>query len=396
MKVLQVNTVYPSGSTGKMIQEIHKALLASGHSSVIVYGRGETSSAEEAVRLCPNFYGQMQSMLSRITGLRYGGCRLSTNRLIRMIRQENPDLVHLHSINDHFVNIYQLISWLKEQRIPTVITLHAEFFYTANCSHAMDCGKWKNGCGHCPRAAEAARTWFLDRTAESWKRMYNSFQGMEQNCVLVPVSPWVEERALQSPILNRIPMQTILNGINTDTFFMRQVKDPKKKTVFHATAYFSDQKDHPKGGWHVLQLAERMTDVQFVVAGRYKEGMRVPENVMLLGNVSEQEKLAEFYASADLTLLTSKRETFSMPCAESLCCGTPVVGYRAGGPECIALKEYSEFVEYGNTELLERCVRKWLMKNDIQKTDLAHRAKLRFSGDRMTGEYLALYSQMLN
>ena len=37
-----------------------------------------------------------------------------------------------------------------------------------------------------------------------------------------------------------------------------------------------------------------------------------------------------------------------MVTAESLCCGTPVVGFKAGGPESIALKDFSEFVDYGD------------------------------------------------
>ena len=37
-----------------------------------------------------------------------------------------------------------------------------------------------------------------------------------------------------------------------------------------------------------------------------------------------------------------------MVTAESLCCGTPVVGFKAGGPESIAIEQYSHFVEQGN------------------------------------------------
>ena len=39
--------------------------------------------------------------------------------------------------------------------------------------------------------------------------------------------------------------------------------------------------------------------------------------------------------------------------AESLCCGTPVVGFKAGAPEQITIKEYSEFSEFGNIEILK-------------------------------------------
>jgi glycosyltransferase involved in cell wall biosynthesis len=32
--------------------------------------------------------------------------------------------------------------------------------------------------------------------------------------------------------------------------------------------------------------------------------------------------------------------------AESLCCGTPVVGFKAGGPESIAIDDYCVFVQF--------------------------------------------------
>ena len=57
--------------------------------------------------------------------------------------------------------------------------------------------------------------------------------------------------------------------------------------------------------------------------------------------VEDQSELAAFYSLADVTLLTSEKETFSMVCAESLCCGTPVVGFQAGAPEGISLPAVS-------------------------------------------------------
>ena len=147
VKVLQINSVYGVGSTGKITQALHTALLADGADSIVLYGRGPDADAPGVYRLCRNLYGRANSLLSRLTGLRYGGCNLATGKALRILSKEQPDVVHLQCINGNFINIYRLISWLKEHQIPTVITLHAEFMYTANCSHAFDCERWKSGCG---------------------------------------------------------------------------------------------------------------------------------------------------------------------------------------------------------------------------------------------------------
>lgn len=47
-------------------------------------------------------------------------------------------------------------------------------------------------------------------------------------------------------------------------------------------------------------------------------------------------------------MLFSLRETYSMTCAEALCCGTPVVGFKCGAPETVFMGVESRFVEYGD------------------------------------------------
>ena len=99
---------------------------------------------------------------------------------------------------------------------------------------------------------------------------------------------------------------------------------------------------------------------------------------------------------ADITLITSKRETFSMPCAESLCCGTPVVGFMAGGPEQIALGEYSTFVEYGDVDALLKSTEKWLYEKKVQPDVISKQARDVYSKEKMTGRYVDLYRSMVD
>ena len=87
MKILQVNNVYGEKSTGKLTKLLHDGLLREGHESLVVYGRGRPVREKGVIRLCPDWYGKMNSLLSRITGMPYGGCLLSTWRLMGIIRR---------------------------------------------------------------------------------------------------------------------------------------------------------------------------------------------------------------------------------------------------------------------------------------------------------------------
>ena len=122
MNVLQVNCVYRAGSTGKIVFDLHTFLRDSGVRSTVYYGRGKRVHEPNVIKACPEWYAKANHLRACLTGRLYGGCFLSTNRLLSVIKRERPDIVHLHCINGYFVNIPRLLTWLKKHRIKTVIT----------------------------------------------------------------------------------------------------------------------------------------------------------------------------------------------------------------------------------------------------------------------------------
>ena len=360
MKILQVNCVYGKGSTGKIMRDNHMELLDRGYESVICYGRGAKTTDPHVYKTCSEAYSKLNNLLTRFTGLLYGGCFFSTNKLISIIQKEKPDVVHLHCINGYFVNIYRLITWLKKHHIKTLVTLHAEFMHTGNCGHALECEKWKTGCGHCPAVKKETRSLFFDRTAASWRKMKKAFEGFEQDCMVTSVSPWLMERAQESPILGHLRHVTVFDGLDPAVFYPREGQTVReklaigdRKMALHVTASFSTEPGHFKGGAFIVELARRMPDWVFVVVGSRNLDLELPENVLNMGRLEDQNELAAYYSAADVTLVTSKRETFSMPVAESLSCGTSAVGFVAGAPERIGLPQYSEFAKYGDVDALQ-------------------------------------------
>ena len=146
----------------------------------------------------------------------------------------------------------------------------------------------------------------------------------------------------------------------------------------------------------MIEMAKRMPDVQFVVVAltSHLHGA-LPNNLLLWGTTNGQEELAELYNLADVTLLTSKRETFSMIVAESLCCGTPVVGFKAGGPETIVIDEYGFFVDYGNINALKDILRDALSQLS-DKRMISSIAVAKYSKQIMTNNYIDVYKRLLD
>ena len=79
-----------------------------------------------------------------------------------------------------------------------------------------------------------------------------------------------------------------------------------------------------------------------------------------------------------------------MVTAESLCCGTPVVGFRAGGPETIAIPKYSAFVPQHNDDALEYQLRQFATAS-YYKEDISTAARIKYSDTRMCSSYRQIY-----
>lgn len=401
MKILQINCVYKKGSTGRLTAEIHHSLQAKGIDSVVCYGRGNRVTEDCVYKTCREWYSRFCHLLTRFDGVMYGKCFFSTNNLLRIIKREKPDIVHLQCINGYFVNIYRLISWLKKHEQKTVLTLHAEFMYTANCGHALECEKWKNGCHRCERFQQETESVFFDGTSKSWKKMKKAFTDLKK-ITIVSVSEWLYKRAEQADILRGISQKVIYNGIDTAVF--KRIEDvgslrrkhnidESTKVILHVTASFTNPF---KGGKFVLKLAEMMKDenVCFVIIGNNDSQVEYADNVIDVGRVESTEQLATYYSMADVSIITSKKETFSMPVAESLCCGTPVVGFEAGAPEQIAIQEYSRFVNYGDIEGLRDAVMQ-MLNVQFERFVMAEKAKERYGNQKMLDEYEKLYYEIL-
>lgn len=406
MKIAQINVVYPSGSTGKIVKKVHEALLLQGHDSRIYFGRGPKIANCRISKIAPEFIMMLQSFRSRITGLVYNGCIISTHRLIKQLKDFQPDIVHVHCINGYMVNIYKLLEYLKKHDIATVLTLHAEFMYTGGCSYTMDCNQWiteccKNGA-KCPQYNKLRPTsWFFHRVNKEWNLMRKAFERFE-NLTVCPVSDWVLERAEQSAILRGKRFRTVMNGLDTSVFCPREyghLVDKYKlhgdKVVLHVTPDFYSP---IKGGNYVLEIAKHYIGekIKFIVIGYSGNGLDLPGNVIPVSHIKDQSELAAYYSMADVTLLTSAKETFSMIVAESLCCGTPIVGFRAGAPESIALPHYSTFVEQGDVKSLINAIDKVLHEEKNVAGLISKEAQLIYAGELMTATYFSVYQEMYN
>lgn len=402
MKILQVNIFYNQGSTGRIVADIHRRLLRDGHESYIVFGRGEDwqlEDPEHLYRTTTDKNSLLYRRISRVTGLRYNTACCETGKLFNHIDRIKPDIVHLHCLNCAYVNPFMLLKYLGRKGYKVLVTHHADVTITANCDHSFECDKWKTGCGNCATNRVEKRSFFIDATHLSWMQMKNAFAKIN-DLYASGVSDWMTDRVRQSPFFKDKECRTILNGLDTTEFTYRgnnqEIRQrlgikTSDRVVLHVTPDFSDP---IKGGKYVGKLAQQMQEVKFIIVGiKRSEVSNLPHNVIPILHTDSKEELSEYYSLSDVTIVTSYRESFSMVTAESLCSGTPVVGFKAGAPEIITIPEFSDFVEFGDLQHLVEAIDNMLNRN-IDKKYLSEIASRKYDAESMYSNYLSFYESI--
>ena len=124
---------------------------------------------------------------------------------------------------------------------------------------------------------------------------------------------------------------------------------------------------------------------------------RMEANVSFVGSM-DQQRLALFYAAADVCAVPSLTESFGLVALEAMACGTPVVGTRVGGLQTlIDHGESGLLVPAGDYQALAESIAKVLTDHRL-RMHLAHGARDRAEhyswrsvGDRVD----ALYTKIL-
>jgi len=391
VKFLQINSVCKSGSTGKIAYDLHTYLLAAGHESAIAYGRGGTVDDIHVYRFASVWEVYAHAALTRLTG--WTGCfsPVATRKLLRFIDRFAPDVVHIHELHAYFVNIAPVMEYLKRNNIKTIWTFHCEFMYTGKCGYTYDCNAWQKECGHCPSVKDYPASLWFDHTKAMFRKKKRLFEGFDQLAIITP-SNWLANRVRQS-FLGYKQITVIPNGIDTNIFQPSDIsalrlKYTVQKAVVHVTPNFENSR---KGGRHVLELALRMPDVSFFIVGNNKPVYDLPTNVHAVGRTENQSQLAEWYSFADVSIIASERENLPTICLESLCCGTPIVGFEGGGTAETAPDGYGVFVPYPDIVALEKALRRAMGGELRSKADCAAFGKARYAKEEMARRYMELY-----
>ena len=399
MKIMQINS-YSDGSTGHIAQAVHNALLNSGNDSLLAYGAGsDVLSGGYGISNKADMF--THTAVTLLTGLHGYSSSIATYKLIKKIKEFNPDIVHLHNLHGGYVNITMLLNYLIESKLKIVITLHDCWLYTGKCYHYYEaqCNKFMQSCGNCPQLSMYPKSYFFDFTKKMLadkKRILSD----ADNLYLVTVSDWLKTE-VKKTFLGKYPIKTIPNGVNKDFILKTDCGVTKVRNMadgkFIILGVASSWNKH-KGINDFIKLSKLLKDDEIIIlVGNIANNSTITDNIILVDRTSNTQELASFYNAASVYVSMSTEETFGLTIAEALSCGTPAIVYNATAcAEMVSDGENGYVVTPHDINQVYKCIQKIREEKDIDKNSIAQNAREKYSISKMINEYLSFYRGVID
>lgn len=383
LRYVQLNSFY-NGSTGAIMRNLHKALTECGVDSYILWGRRHETINDHERCVATRVGYLSHGALVRLDDRMGFHSKRDTARLLSLLDEIDPDVVHLHNVHGYWINIEMLFGWLSSHRCLVRWTLHDCWAFTGHCSHFdyVGCNRWKTGCSQCPQKDGYPTSVLLDSSARNWKDKHRIFTSIPlKRMTLITPSHWLKGLVGQS-FLKDYPVEVRNNTVDT-TVFKPTPSDFRKRhgigdrfMILGVASPWTER----KGLGDFARLACELDSEHYaiVLVGLTKKQIKLlPEVIVALERTSSPQELAAIYTAADVFFNPTREDNYPTVNLEAEACGTPVVTYDAGGcRETVSLPlsktvcRFEDFVNIFNEQEVKDCVSNFNRPNKSPRSQI--------------------------
>lgn len=402
--LLQISIEVNSGSVGRIAEQIGQAAMKQGWESYITYARNHLPSKSKTIKIGNKFDIYWHGINTRLFDNHCLCSTWATRKLVKQIKEINPDIIILHHIHGYFLNMMVLFEYFAAINTPIVWIFHDCWAFTGHCAYFdfIECEKWITGCHNCPQKNSYPASRLLDRSRRNYKIKKHFFTSIK-NMTIVPVSYWLG-KLVQKSFLNIYPVHVIKNGIDTDVFSPKTDLEAVKrkynisgKFIILGVAGVWEKRKGLSDFILLNNLIDHKENVIMLVGLNKKQKKKIPKDIIAIERTENTEELACLYSLSNVFVNPTLEDTFPTTNLESLACGAPVITYRTGGSVESVSDDVGIIVEKGDVEGLYKAI------NEIKKQGKAYysancRKKAAALYDRRGrfADYLNLFNQLLN
>lgn len=399
-----VHLQYGTSPSGNYTLRQHEAFLKAGFRSTLlslyssVTGDPRIKSLTKVAQLKSRVNQKLQDIATKNRNKEYGafscsfiGSDVSNHPFIK-----EADYIYVHYVLGGFLSIRNLGQLAKLGK-PLIIVMHDMWSITGGCSYSFECRKFNSHCGNCPILAGQKEEDLSYLQFKKKKSFYEKFD----NLYFISPSNWLSDLAKKAELTKNKPIFRIPNPIDRSLF--KPFDKGTAKGILniapeqYVIAFGANKITSPYKGWKYLQAAlqtlkQRNLDKNIIVLvfgavadQAFKDA--IPFETRFMGFISDDYTTNLIYNAADVFVAPSLADNLPTTIIESMCCGTPVVGFNNGGiPDMIKHKKNGYLAQYKNEEDLaegiEYCLNHRLIGNLSDE----------FSTERIIEDHLNLYS----
>ena len=231
-----------------------------------------------------------------------------------------------------------------------------------------------------------------------------SIRKRRSELIISTPSIWLLKQAKNSKVFKNIQGYSIANPIDDEFFHF--VAKPDLKNILgipeinRVFLFVANAINEPRKGFDLLLAALNkisFTDVTLLVLGKAENIQTENLDIRLLGNISDDNKLMEYYSLADAFIIPSREDNLPNVMLESFACGTPVIGFPIGG-----IKEHVIDYQTGllakdiSSDALAECIKQFSLNHHRFNRDwIKNYAKENFGEDVVAHKYIDVYNQIL-
>lgn len=288
---------------------------------------------------------------------------------------------------------------------PLVWTFHDMNAFTGGCHYSGDCDRFTGSCGRCPKLLSEQEE---DRSRRVFERKLAALTAIaEDRLTVVSPSQWLADESSRSTLFRRFRHAVIPNGIDVSQFQITDRKlarqklglDEKDRVVLFVADHVSDRR---KGLALLLEALEGVGDLpglRIMTMGQGDTSRMTGERYRHLGRLHDARQIALAYGAADVFVIPSLQDNLPNTILEAMACGTPVIGFDAGGiADAVRRGETGLLAPAGDTACLARHLRLLLEDTALNRrmsVAARQRAEEHYTVKLQAERYHALYASLL-
>lgn len=402
LKVLHVTYNDVSGGAARYVMRLHDSLIDAGVDSSILVLSKESDKNLVIKSSSKTYLQRFSSKIDKLLLIPFGipaekfATGLGLEFILKDINKINPDLVHLHWINNGFVSLRSL----KKINKPMVWSI-------------LDMWPFTGGFHYTPEHPGKKISLISNYLISIKKRTYKNL-----NIIIVSISSWMEKQLTSSNVFKNKDTYIVFPPIDINMFkpldkkIARDIYNlPKNRKIilFGANHSTIDKRKGMDILLEALKLVKHRYKENFslVVFGASDQSLLINDlniDTHYIGKIFceigdfDSGSLSAMYSAADVTVVPSIQEAFGQVASESMSCGTPVVGFNNTGVQDIVMhKKNGYLADYKDiSDLAEGII--WTLENNEDKSlsfESRNFAKETFDSKKIALNFKEIYNKAL-